>query len=623
MGCLLLLELTNEKEIVQAVQTAWRDMKNRYSERNRAYEANEDLYFMRHWSKEGPEVPGEERVTLATHTNVIDLSQGILSAQDFRITAFPKQDIHPLQAAASDVERFCYGIIYVNEERQEDNLRQDVSHNQLLYGAAVVRSIWDMDLAGQEQADETGNPAGWEDLPLVVQSINPKYVYPMPGGKRGPWQYVIYACRRSVSEIESEWGPIMASPYTTMNLRSKQRKEIDYVDYWGWENTDQGSQVVNCVIAGDVLLKPPTVENGYKDLPYTIIPCKKTSSTKGDEQNLSMLYPIKDTVHNLEQTLTKQNRAIKMWAYAPPVYEGPPGNAPQIDTTLGEVITINPGSKFGFMGWQGNAPDISMQVNIFKQEVQEGSFPAVSYGQGPGSMSGYALTTLSEGGRIRLQMPKRAQELGWQIVFRKCLSLAQHFSPNTPLTVHGDYKGQPFACSLPGLATKDMRIVVSISTRMPQDKARDEAMGSQLKAQGVLSDRTLLEQYFQVDDPDKEIERKMYEKVLQHPFFQLLRMSQVAIQNGVPPQLVAQTLGPIMAQSMAQTGQPGGTMTAQGDVVNQKGPGMPEPGQPQGGPPPARPRVAPSTIPGAQMGQMTSQEMGMAPNVGNITEQNR
>lgn len=596
-------------------------MKLRYADRNLSYEDCEDLYFGNHWKAEGKEVAGEERVTLMTHTNVIDLSQGILSAQDMKIIAYPKADTNPLQAAANEVERFCNGIVYVNEERQEESLRQSVSHNQLLYGAAVIRSIWDPDLAGEATTGPDG-AQGWEDLPIVLQSINPRYVYPMPGGKRGPWQYVLYACRRTVVDVEGEWGPLEKSPYTTMSWRNKQKKEIDYIDYWGWESTGSGSEVVNCVIAGDVLLKPPTIESGYKDLPYTIIPCKRTSSTKGDEQSLSMLYPIKDTVHNLEHTLTKQNRAIKMWAYAPPVYEGPPGNMPQIDTTLGSVIPIPPGSKFSFMGWTAGAPDVNMQVNIFKQEIQEASFPSVSYGQGSGSLSGYALTTLSEAGQIRLQMPKRAQELGWQVVFRKCLSLAQHFSPNAPLTVYGDYKGQPFSCSLTGLQTKDMRIVVSLSIRMPQDKARDEAMGSQLKAQNVLSDRTLLENYFMVDDPDKEIERKLYEKVMQHPFFQLLRMAQAAIENGVPTQLVAQTLGPILAQTMSQATMQPGPSAPGGDVMNppREGPGQPAPGQPQGGSPQARPRIAPSTMPGAEMGQMTSQQMGMAPNVGNITE---
>ena len=619
-------------DLVKEVTAIYSDLKTRYSSRNKAIQEAEDLYFLKHWPN--AEKEGEERVTLPTHMNAIDLAQGILAAQDMKITALSKADNSAGEATANDVERFCNGVIYVNNERREENIRSQVTFNQLLYAWGVVRTYWDVDLAGGNQGGELlaeelmgddlqAEPIqqeGWEDLPIVLESIHPSTIFPMPGGKRGPYKYIIYGVKRSVADVEEEWGVVL-DKYKRNKQRSKEKTEIDYIDYWGWE----GKDIVNCVIAGREIIKPASVEEGYRELPYTLIPCKKTASLDSARASLGMLEPIKEIVHHLETTLTKQNRAIKMWAWAPPVYKGPPSMVPNIDSSLGNIIPIPPEADLGFMGWVQGSPDVGMQINIFKQEIQEGSFPSVTFGQGPGAMSGFALSTLSEGGRIRLQMPRTAQEIGWQVVFRKVLSMARQFSPNTPLQVWGDFKGQPFSTGVTGMEMADMQIRVQIGSKMPQDKSRDEAMGSQLQAQGIFSERTLLGRYFNVDDPDKEIERKMVEKVEQHPAFMILRMAQAAMRWGIPEEMISQTLGPVLAQTMMQATNPmgPGPLSPQGQVMQPPtgGNGQPGNGQPQGGAPPARPRVAPSTMPQPQQGQMTSQQTGMAPNVKNVVSE--
>jgi hypothetical protein len=610
-----LLDLKSDTEVLAEITRRWRELQQVYKTRNDEDGANDDRYYMRHWGKEGVEREGEERVTLATHTNTIDLGQGILTSQDFRIQAYPSTETEGATKAVAQVEKFLYGCLYVNNERQEEDIRGQVTFNQGLYGRGVIRTFWDWNLGGTPDPNDPNWK--WEDLPIVIQNVNPKYVYPMPGGKHGPWKYLVYACKRKIADIEDEWGPIQG--YQTIPEKNKQ-KEVEYVDYWGWEilvdETGKPKDViVNAVLAGKEWAKPLTVEQGYMDIPYTVIPCKKTSSEKPEEQYLGMLYPIRDSVHNLERTLTKQNRAIKMFAYAPPVYKGPPGQAPHLDTSLGEVVSLPPGAEFGFMGWSGGPPDVPLQINILKQEVQEGSYPSVAYGNGP-SMSGYAISSLSDGGRIRLQMPREAQELGWSIAFRKVLRLCQINSPQIPLTVWGNYKGQPFACSLVGEQMRDTRVEVSIATEMPADKARTEAIGMQMKAQGLLSEQTILEKYIHIDDPIGEIEQKMFEKLEAHPVFQLMRLAKIGVDKGIPKDFLMSILGPQLQQMLMQVGQqgqqpspmnPGGgnpMETAEG------GNGQPMPGQPQGAPPPPRPRVAPEVVPGAEMGQMNQNEMG-------------
>ena len=43
--------------------------------------------------------------------------------------------------------------------------------------------------------------------------------------------------------------------------------------------------------------------------------------------------------------------------------------------------------------------------------------------------SGYGLSQLAEGGRIRLEQPKRQIELLWTVTLLKALSLFRHFAP--------------------------------------------------------------------------------------------------------------------------------------------------------------------------------------------------
>lgn len=144
---------------------------------------------------------------------------------------------------------------------------------------------------------------------------------------------------------------------------------------------------------------------------------------------------------------------------------------------------------------------------------------------------------------------------------------------------------------------------------MPQDKVRDEAIGIQVLAQNVMSKSTALERYYGIDDPDKEIEKMFRERIRNHPLFQLLTMAKLAIEEeGMPPQLVAAAVGPMISQViMAGLQQPGGQ-----PIQPLQGQGRPQQRQ-VGQSPPQRPRVGPTVVPGEAQGRMTPQESGLSP----------
>ena len=201
-----------------------------------------------------------------------------------------------------------------------------------------------------------------------------------------------------------------------------------------------------------------------------------------------------------------------------PLFSKTRDNRPiDVDAVFGTVVNLAQDESVGFIQPGGEPPDHDKLLAFVRQSISNGSYPPVTYGQGAGA-SGYGLSQLAEGGRIRLEQPKRQIELMWEVVVRKMLSMYQHFAPDQAIQVFGEYKGESYVMrDLTGKDTKGWYVSNKFVPRFPQDEARMVSLGNQLLAIKGVSRRTAQEKYFGIDDPDREQDRLMIEAAQANP----------------------------------------------------------------------------------------------------------
>ncbi len=478
-----------------------------------------DLYFLRYF-KSLPLKVGETATVLNKATNIVDLGTGILTSNPMSIRAYRIHESKDDESDSTLVEKLLRACIYVNDERHETDLINEVTFDQLL-GGAVVRATWDDDTQYDEQESQLGTPSrSYDELPIDLSVIPLSNIWYQEGGKRGRFKWIIYHDRRTVEDIEDEWG-VELQDYK--NQLERDKIEVDYYDYWGWVQVEEEAgkrswKIQNAVLAGNEWVIEPRLMDGYDDIPYTFFPGRLTTSTKPEERSLSILHPTEDAIKDLARQLTHYRRIIDLFSAMPLFIEHPIGQEPpEVDLVYGKAVPITEGTKVYFPPWPGTPPDVKNFMQATEQLIQEGSFPQVSYGEAKSSSSGYAVSLLSESGRTRLYQFQRSQERGWQNVFRKILHLVETFGRGVEIPVYGREGNDPYMFSTLGEKVAGFRIDVQIKPRFPQDEARDVAMATQLKAQNLLSMKTLWTRFLGVDHPDDERENMMVEMALTNP----------------------------------------------------------------------------------------------------------
>ena len=502
--------LSDAGKYIQGIET---ELAGAFRQRNLVIDRMRDLYFLRH-HKGRKERTGETFVTVNKPTNIVDLTIGILASQPMRIKAYRgTSETEESEEDATKVEKFLRACLYINNERQESDIEISALTDQVRDGWGCVYSYWDPNLEGE--------------LPVVLERIDPKEIYYERGGPKGGYRLFARSCQRRVDEIEDEWGVELEDRKT----RAQKKDKVKYIDYWGWtraEAEEEGVWVIeNGVLADGQWVKEPEYMWNYKHLPFTIFPGRLTNSDKPELAALSILFPSEHAFKDLEEQLSHHRRLTNLYSAIQLVIETGTGEEPPgVDAVLGKPIYLKTGERAYFPEWHGS-PDIDKVISSILDQIQEGSYPQAQYGVGSGASSGFAISLLTESGRIRLQQFQKNLERSWAVVFRKVLSLATEFAPNQNLPVYGEMQGKPFDLDIVGGDMRGFRVDVEIKAQFPQDEARKKTFAMQIKSQGLLSDRTIQEEYLDIDHPDDELDRMLLQAAMNHPELQKAKILEI------------------------------------------------------------------------------------------------
>ena len=551
-------------------------------------EEYEKFYDLEHYN-DSPRT-GERRITLTKGTNIVDLAVGVLTANELTIQAVSPEESETIRKQASLVEQFLDGVLYVNSERQETDLRYDWTFYQVRDGAVGLKTVWDnsFDASLKVEADEEGNQrAVYDQLPICVNVLPAKYLFPEPGGKLGRWKHIFYAIERTIEDMEREYGPL--AQYNSMSKKQKETKKGDFIDYWGEVQLPDGSWAIeNATLYDNRLMDGPRIMEGYNDIPITMMFYKPIGHVKPEDWGHSILRPVTQMVEELEWRVNRQTRLLNVFANMPLIARTRDGRPVKVDAAFGDVVQLNEGEDIAFPVWPGTPPDFKEQLAMVSSEIADASFPAVMYGEGTGSGSGYALSQQGDAGRIRLTQPQRQQERSMSIWARKSLTLLRNFSPQYTVEVYGDKAGAPYSQELTGEDTVGFRVNFQLKPQFPNDEVRKVAMATQTK--DTLSAETRMEKYLGIQQPDQETTKILRDMARRHPMmveYQMTALFRELAEEGDPAAAA-------VLQKLEAGGQPGGG-----------GPTGPAPGGP-------KPEQSPG-LPTSRRGEVTQQERGLAP----------
>jgi hypothetical protein len=217
----------------------------------------------------------------------------------------------------------------------------------------------------------------------------------------------------------------------------------------------------------------------------------------------------------LERAINRRQRQITTFSSLPLVAQVQAGRDIEVDPSLGAVVKIDPSEKLSVPQWQGNPPDVEMQIGFLRARAQQSGFSDVMFGSGPTQVSGYGLSQLGDQNRIRLEQSVQHLQLFWARWAKQVLELAGHFAPGRVLRVYGQLRGADFQEQVFGDELAEYNVRCIIKPEFPNDKVRNHAMASQ--ARGMVSEYTILQDYLGIEQPEEEQQRKLIEAAERDP----------------------------------------------------------------------------------------------------------
>ncbi|MFX1300895.1 MAG: hypothetical protein ACFFDE_08120 [Promethearchaeota archaeon] len=494
----------------------------------------------------------EEHITLASEMRLVNKAQDLLTAGKLRISAKPEEETEPGLEQADRLESWLEGVLYENKLRQGSDPVRLAIHDMLVTGFGCLSAVWDTRLdprlkKGQgEEGEETwkyDEGAKLRELPIIVLRKDPRKMLPHPGATPGGWLWIMYVEDLPVSDVEAEWG------VTLKDAKAKGEWErfkdtVKVYDVWTWEqNPDPESGqhdlvVCNTVIAGEEIVKEPSVMENYTRLPFVIFSNREAPSEKFEHRFQPITAPIERAVTELESAWSAIARQIKITSNLPWVWRGE-GTPPEIELGYDpdNVLYLRKDDDFGFPQSPGNPPDAFRAAEMFQIEVDAGSLGAPLSAEAGASTSGYALALRGQAGTLSLNSPSEALSLGMTQVLQLICDLAAGFAPDHDMRVRAWHENQRRVFALKGSELKGWLIDVEVSAKFPEDTERKMAQGitmSQMPPeQRPLDDRTILEKLMGFENATEIMERKMVERFQANPMIQELLMQEALIKRGL------------------------------------------------------------------------------------------
>jgi hypothetical protein len=513
-----------QDETLENIQDRYRRAKTICEPWHKEIQRWRDMYNFSHYKKRAK--VNETQYPDPTPTNVVDVAVGVLGSHPLEFKAVGWQPSPEEEQGTDRVEKFLNGAIDVTNARQEESIQFAVNLHMVRDGTAIIKGIWDPYLSARySELIELPNPEATPDqpqsvpmrvfteLPLKTEIIDPLEVYVVPGGRQR-WLYLFNTTKMSVHDAEILYG------FKDIRYEGRESEKLhtmgELVDYWRVAHYDDYDTIINAVMFDKLFIPDhePREMEGYEDLPFSIGFFKPVDKKDPKNWGHSVIRPLEPSVAMIERNVNRRQRQIDVFSALPMIVKSLPGRSVTVDAGFGKALNMSTDEDIAFPTWPGNAPDSNLQIDYLRSRLQQSGFSDILFGM-EGQGAGYAISQMTDQNRIRLLEPIRQIELLWTKWGQKALKLTRNFAGNSLLRVYGELKGENFSDQFIGREIADFKVNAKIKAEFPNQAVTNAALSTQ--GADVLSQRTRMERYWDVDQPTDEWNQRMLEMAEQHP----------------------------------------------------------------------------------------------------------
>jgi hypothetical protein len=501
-------------------------------------------YFMVNSGDTTPNKLDRDLSRLSDLGDMVEAAKAILMRSGWKLFVDRPGDNEVDKKKAGMVERYLKDIFRQIEERTGYDVEMRMVDFQARLSAAVLH--WAYNPNPVIEAFEYAPPLHL--IPIDMWVIDPRNFFPVKGGPYGDFEFVVHIEKRSLSsvmqmldgfqdsgmaaaQIDKHFGMVLPENWYTT--------EADLYDYWGWHKIDGKYRVVNAIMYGRALIRPFQLMEGYDRLPWDIAPARDTGHKDLEKCYLPLTFHAKSHVRHSEKMQGFMDRAIEKAVVAPFVVELDQNQPEPPDIRSGQefFITLKPGQKLNPPMMSGVPQDVFRGMELDSQRMQKSGFPNGVFGlSGPasGMNSGYGYEQQQEGGVLKITEPAEWLQRALQTFFRSVCTLIARHNPQMPVVVNYA-TGQP-QTELTAADLLGWNIDVKWRSELPGDRLRKLAMATQAVGAELTSRETAREMYLDLDDPQRESELILQEKVLlSHPDLAKAKAFELLVQRNALP----------------------------------------------------------------------------------------
>jgi len=621
---------------VEYVQDRYRKLKARWAKRNERMDEYVDLYKLDLW-REGQGDSEDYRLAVPTAHNTVEMSRALLLTRP-PVISVPASDLTSVdQDQAQMRENYLYGVWNLIHFVRSAKLAEFAAS---CMGMGVLRVVYDP-------------RAMWRKVPLTVQALDPRNVYPNPTGVAYEDSEVLHAFKRRRGEIEQEWGKLKGRPTEAKELARWRDEKVEYIDYWRVDveedteaeapeakaeplgvvgrlfqaarrqvRREMGSEtqptryrqaVTNCVVVDGEFVKKPVRMPGYGMLPFVRYANIETL-LEDEDGALSVLFAVaggnkqKGTRGLLAaeaEAVAYEQRLLQTLSAGAWVTDD--ATLKKIDQRPGAVNLVHGTKTLKPLAQQTVPPQLLQQVSVLQNYISDATYPEAMRGRYVGDISGLALSALTNPVLMKVAAEQTSREWAYERVNELILRLTEQYAPVDGWTVYGERSGAAFETRLPPAEIRGYyRNGVKLSASLPKDEAGEVMQLSQLVDRGHLSLETMLDRVQQmkgleIQSPMDEIQRILLGRIITES----ATTQQLA-------KLILARFSPEMAAAMEQEAPVGGPQGESALRQAQGTGGGPMQGMPPGVvPPQATPEMVGQGGPGGLQAMMAMQ--GQAP----------
>lgn len=480
------------------------------AERNRASRVTqmrnwEKLWTLDFWSAQDKAealTEGRELDTSIGPRNAIILAQWLITS-DVQFRSMPEGESNEEVANQDARERFLKALWYQQSHIHEIHPVDAVKWHLLVHGEAVLHPTWVWHLIPEGQK-------------IFVPPVNMRALSPLNCAfQRGAYG-VEFGFHRYCEAARSVAARYPDAKAKIMNEAAEAKTILTVTDFW-WQDDDK---VHNAILVNDTQVKL------FKDTKYPFVPliqelADPSPTEKSHMRGNSLVGHLLDNWSSRNLISSMELTAVRdhYWPSTNIVNENGE-EIPDIERGRGAVNILPAGTQF--IGDETSQPrsDLAAQYAArLDRESSQGAFPDALYGDSGQQRSALGFNGMTEAGQGRIRgfvkamqrILERSSQLALCLVGAKAVGELDLYSYNDiddvvePATIGPDAIG------------KRKAVHVIIKDQVASDKLQLMVGALQLFDRGIVSGRTVLEDYAPKDPREDEYARIVEEQVKSDP----------------------------------------------------------------------------------------------------------